>query len=307
MFVNTDSKVIWKNGSFEKWENASVHLLSHTMHYGTGVFEGVRAYKTDEGPAIFRLQDHTNMLFYAASKLSVEIPYSRDELNKVQKDIFSMNNLEEGYLRPIVYLGSESLGIRATELSVNVAVAAWEWPSYMSPEAKEQGISVIKSSFDQYSNPLHSGYKIIGTYINSTMALHEAIQKGADEAILLDKNGFISEGSGENIFLIKNNTIYTPTVDHCLNGITRQSVMKIALDMGYEVVEKNLKIDELINSDEAFFTGTAVEITPISKIDEMVIGSGSRGPVTQKLQKTYEDIIFGRNKNYDHWLSLVTT
>ena len=307
MFVNTDSKVIWKNGSFEKWENASVHLLSHTMHYGTGVFEGVRAYKTDEGPAIFRLQDHTNRLFDAASKLSVEIPYSRDELNKVQKDIFSMNNLEEGYLRPIVYLGSESLGIRATELSVNVAVAAWEWPSYMSPEAKEQGISVIKSSFDQYSNPLHSGYKIIGTYINSTMALHEAIQKGADEAILLDKNGFISEGSGENLFLIKNNTIDTPTVDHCLNGITRQSVMKIALDMGYEVVEKNLKIDELINSDEAFFTGTAVEITPISKIDEMVIGSGSRGPVTQKLQKTYEDIIFGRNKNYDHWLSLVTT
>ena len=307
MFVNTDSKVIWKNGSFEKWENASVHLLSHTMHYGTGVFEGVRAYKTDEGPAIFRLQDHTNRLFDAASKLSVEIPYSRDELNKVQKDIFSMNNLEEGYLRPIVYLGSESLGIRATGLSVNVAIAAWEWPSYMSPEAKEQGISVIKSSFDQYSNPLHSGYKIIGTYINSTMALHEAIQKGADEAIMLDKNGFISEGSGENIFLIKNNTIYTPTVDHCLNGITRQSVMKIALDMGYEVVEKNLKIDELINSDEAFFTGTAVEITPISKIDEMVIGSGSRGPVTQKLQKTYEDIIFGRNKNYDHWLSLVTT
>lgn len=307
MFVNTDSKVIWKNGSFEKWENASVHLLSHTMHYGTGVFEGVRAYKTDEGPAIFRLQDHTNRLFDAASKLSVEIPYSRDELNKVQKDIFSMNNLEEGYLRPIVYLGSESLGIRATELSVNVAVAAWEWPSYMSPEAKEQGISVIKSSFDQYSNPLHSGYKIIGTYINSTMALHEAIQKGADEAILLDKNGFISEGSGENIFLIKNNTIYTPTVDHCLNGITRQSVMKIALDMGYEVVEKNLKIDELINSDEAFFTGTAVEITPISKIDEIVIGPGSRGPVTQKLQNTYEDIIFGRNKNYDHWLSLVTT
>ena len=307
MFVNTDSKVIWKNGSFEKWENASVHLLSHTMHYGTGVFEGVRAYKTDEGPAIFRLQDHTNRLFDAASKLSVEIPYSRDELNKVQKDIFSMNNLEEGYLRPIVYLGSESLGIRATELSVNVAVAAWEWPSYMSPEAKEQGISVIKSSFDQYSNPLHSGYKIIGTYINSTMALHEAIQKGADEAILLDKNGFISEGSGENLFLIKNNTIYTPTVDHCLNGITRQSVMKIALDMGYEVVEKNLKIDELINSDEAFFTGTAVEITPISKIDEIVIGSGSRGPVTQKLQNTYEDIIFGRNKNYDHWLSLVTT
>jgi len=286
MFVNTDSKVIWKNGSFEKWEEASVHLLSHTMHYGTGVFEGVRAYKTEKGAAIFRLDDHTDRLFEAAAKLSIEIPYSRDELNEVQKEIFKINNLEEGYLRPIVYLGSESLGIRATELSVNVAVAAWEWPSYMSPEAKESGISVIKSSFDQYSNPLHSGYKIIGTYINSTMALHEAIKMGADEAILLDKNGFISEGSGENIFLIKDNKIS---------------------DMGFDVVEKDLTLDELFDSDEAFFTGTAVEITPISKIDKKVIGIGSRGPITEKLQKTYNDIIFGKNKNYDHWLSLVSS
>ena len=307
MFVNTDSKVIWKNGSFEKWEEASVHLLSHTMHYGTGVFEGVRAYKTEKGAAIFRLDDHTNRLFEAAAKLSIEIPYSRDELNEVQKDIFKINNLEEGYLRPIVYLGSESLGIRATELSVNVAVAAWEWPSYMSPEAKESGISVIKSSFDQYSNPLHSGYKIIGTYINSTMALHEAIKMGADEAILLDKNGFISEGSGENIFLIKDNKIFTPRTEHCLNGITRKSVISIASDMGFDVVEKDLTLDELFDSDEAFFTGTAVEITPISKIDKKVIGIGSRGPITEKLQKTYNDIIFGKNKNYDHWLSLVSS
>ena len=307
MFVNTDSKVIWKNGSFEKWEEASVHLLSHTMHYGTGVFEGVRAYKTEKGAAIFRLDDHTDRLFEAAAKLSIEIPYSRDELNEVQKEIFKINNLEEGYLRPIVYLGSESLGIRATELSVNVAVAAWEWPSYMSPEAKESGISVIKSSFDQYSNPLHSGYKIIGTYINSTMALHEAIKMGADEAILLDKNGFISEGSGENIFFIKDNKIFTPRTEHCLNGITRKSVITIASDMGFDVVEKDLTLDELFDSDEAFFTGTAVEITPISKIDKKVIGIGSRGPITEKLQKTYNDIIFGKNKNYDHWLSLVSS
>ena len=307
MFVNTDSKVIWKNGSYEKWEEASVHLLSHTMHYGTGVFEGVRAYKTEKGAAIFRLDDHTDRLFEAAAKLSIELPYSRNELNEVQKDIFKINNLEEGYLRPIVYLGSESLGIRATELSVNVAVAAWEWPSYMSPEAKESGISVIKSSFDQYSNPLHSGYKIIGTYINSTMALHEAIKMGADEAILLDKNGFISEGSGENIFLIKNNKIFTPRTEHCLNGITRKSVITIASDMGFDVVEKDLTLDELFDSDEAFFTGTAVEITPISKIDKKVIGIGSRGPITEKLQKTYNDIIFGKNKNYDHWLSLVSS
>jgi branched-chain amino acid aminotransferase len=277
------------------------------MHYGTGVFEGVRAYKTEKGAAIFRLDDHTDRLFEAAAKLSIEIPYSRDELNEVQKEIFKINNLEEGYLRPIVYLGSESLGIRATELSVNVAIAAWEWPSYMSPEAKESGISVIKSSFDQYSNPLHSGYKIIGTYINSTMALHEAIKMGADEAILLDKNGFISEGSGENIFLIKDNKIFTPRTEHCLNGITRKSVITIASDMGFDVVEKDLTLDELFDSDEAFFTGTAVEITPISKIDKKVIGIGSRGPITEKLQKTYNDIIFGKNKNYDHWLSLVSS
>ena len=306
MFVNTDSKVIWKNGTYEKWEDTSVHILSHTMHYGTGCFEGVRAYNTEKGPAIFRLKDHTNRLFEAANKLSINIPYSPEEINQVQKEIFAKNDLKEGYLRPIVFLGSESLGIRATELSVNVAVAAWEWPSYMSPEAKEAGISIIKSSYEQYSNPLHSGYKIIGTYINSTMALHEAINKGADEALLLDKNGFISEGSGENIFLIKDNIISTPLTDHCLNGITRQSVIQIATDLGYQMIEKDLTYDDLLSSDEAFFTGTAVEITPISKIDENQIGIGSRGPITEKLQTTYNDIIYGQNDLYKHWLSLVT-
>jgi len=306
MFVNTDSKVIWKNGTYEKWEDTSVHILSHTMHYGTGCFEGVRAYNTEKGPAIFRLEDHTNRLFEAANKLSINIPYSPEEINQVQKEIFAKNDLKEGYLRPIVFLGSESLGIRATELSVNVAVAAWEWPSYMSPEAKEAGISIIKSSYEQYSNPLHSGYKIIGTYINSTMALHEAINKGADEALLLDKNGFISEGSGENIFLIKDNIISTPLTDHCLNGITRQSVIQIAKDLGYQMIEKDLTYDDLLSSDEAFFTGTAVEITPISKIDENQIGIGSRGPITEKLQTTYNDIIYGQNDLYKHWLSLVT-
>ena len=306
MFVNTDSKVIWKNGTYEKWEDTSVHILSHTMHYGTGCFEGVRAYNTEKGPAIFRLEDHTNRLFEAANKLSINIPYSPEEINQVQKEIFAKNDLKEGYLRPIVFLGNESLGIRATELSVNVAVAAWEWPSYMSPEAKEAGISIIKASYEQYSNPLHSGYKIIGTYINSTMALHEAINKGADEALLLDKNGFISEGSGENIFLIKDNIISTPLTDHCLNGITRQSVIQIATDLGYQMIEKDLTYDDLLSSDEAFFTGTAVEITPISKIDENQIGIGSRGPITEKLQTTYNDIIYGQNDLYKHWLSLVT-
>jgi branched-chain amino acid aminotransferase len=306
MFVNTDLKYIWKNGSYEKWEDSSVHILSHTVHYGTGVFEGVRAYETDAGAAIFRLNDHTERLFDAASKIGIKIPYSIEELNQVQKDIFLKNNLLEGYLRPIVFLGSESLGLRAKDLSVNVAVAAWEWPSYMSPESKKNGIAIIKSSYEQYSNPLHSGYKIIGTYINSTMALHEAIKKGADEALLLDKNGFISEGSGENIFLVNEKTISTPKTDHCLNGITRQSVIQIAQDFGFDVIERDISYDELIASDEVFFSGTAVEITPISKIDETIIGSGSIGPVTEKLQTAYADIVSGRNDQYRNWLSIVS-
>ena len=305
MFLNTNNKFIWKNGSFEKWEETSVHILSHTMHYGTGVFEGLRAYKTNNGPAIFRLKDHTNRLFDAASKISLKIPYSPDELNHVQKEIFIKNNLAEGYLRPIVFLGSESLGIRATELSVNVAVAAWEWPSYMDPEAKEKGISIIKSSYEQYSNPLHSGYKIIGTYINSTMALHEAIDKGADEALLLDKNGNISEGSGENIFIVKDNKIYTPKKDHCLNGITRQSVITVAKDFGINVTEKDISYDEACSADETFFTGTAVEITPITKIDSYKIGDGLRGPITKKLQETYGLIVSGQSNQYNNWLSYV--
>ena len=305
MFLNTNNKFIWKNGSFEKWEDTSVHILSHTMHYGTGVFEGLRAYKTNNGPAIFRLKDHTNRLFDAASKISLKIPYSPDELNHVQKEIFIKNNLAEGYLRPIVFLGSESLGIRATELSVNVAVAAWEWPSYMDPEAKEKGISIIKSSYEQYSNPLHSGYKIIGTYINSTMALHEAIDKGADEALLLDKNGNISEGSGENIFIVKDNKIYTPKKDHCLNGITRQSVITIAKDFGINIIEKDITYDEACSADETFFTGTAVEITPITKIDSYKIGDGLRGPITKKLQETYGLIVSGQSNQYNNWLSYV--
>ncbi|MDA9867000.1 branched-chain amino acid transaminase [Gammaproteobacteria bacterium] len=306
MFVNTDLKYIWKNGSYEKWEDSSVHILSHTVHYGTGVFEGVRAYETDAGAAIFRLNDHTERLFDAASKIGIKIPYSIEELNQVQKDIFLKNNLLEGYLRPIVFLGSESLGLRAKDLSVNVAVAAWEWPSYMSPESKKNGIAIIKSSYEQYSNPLHSGYKIIGTYINSTMALHEAIEKGADEALLLDKNGFISEGSGENIFLVNEKTISTPKTDHCLNGITRQSVIQIAKDFGFDVIERDISYDELIASDEVFFSGTAVEITPISKIDETIISSGSIGPVTEKLQTAYADIVSGRNDQYRNWLSIVS-
>jgi branched-chain amino acid aminotransferase len=305
VFVDTENKYIWKNGSFERWNDSNVHILSHTLHYGTGVFEGVRAYKTNDGPAIFRLSDHTNRLFDAASKISISIPFSESELNLAQCETLEKNNLEEGYLRPIVYLGNEGLGLRAKDLSVNVAIAAWEWPSYMDPEAKEKGISVMKSSHLQYENPLHSGNKIIGTYFSNTMALHEALDNGADEAIMLDKNGYISEGSGENIFIVKNGKIYTPNTNHCLNGITRQSVIQIAKDLNLQVKEKNLDYDELLNADEAFFTGTAVEITPISKLDNNLINNGSRGKITKLLQEKFQEIISGHDKFYQSWLTYI--
>ena len=305
MFVNTENKYIWKNGSFEKWNDSNVHILSHTLHYGTGVFEGVRAYKTENGPAIFRLIDHTSRLFDAASKISIKIPFSESELNAAQCDTLLKNNLEEGYIRPIVYLGNEGLGLRAKDLSINVAIAAWEWPSYMDPKAKENGISVMKSSHKQYENPLHSGNKIIGTYFSNTMALHEALDNGADEAIMLDKDGFISEGSGENIFIVKNDSIFTPTTNHCLNGITRQSVIQIAKDLEFSIQEKNLEYDDLLNADEAFFTGTAVEITPISELDNNLISNGSRGEITQRLQEKFQEIIYGQDKSYQNWLTYI--
>ena len=303
MFVNTENKLIWKNGSFQSWDDSNVHILSHTLHYGTGVFEGVRAYKTPNGAAVFRLLEHTERLYGAAEKLNINIPYSIDEVVNAQCEVLNKNNLDEGYIRPIIYLGNEGLGLRAKDLSVNVAIAAWEWPSYMSPEAKQKGISIVKSSYAQYENPLHSGNKIIGTYFQNTMALHEAIDKGADEALMMDVDGFISEGSGENIFIVKDGVINTPTTKHCLNGITRQSVIQIARDLNYEVVEKNIQYDELINADEAFFTGTAVEITPIRKVDEKIIGSGERGPISNKLQETFSQIISGNNPTYVNWLT----
>lgn len=303
MFKNTEKKFIWKNGEFENWDDSNVHILSHTLHYGTGVFEGVRAYKTENGPAIFRLSEHTSRLFDAASKINIKIPFSKDELNIIQCNILNQNNLNEGYIRPIVYLGNEGLGLRAKDLSVNVAVAAWEWPSYMDPVAKEEGISVIKSSYKQYENPLHSGNKIIGTYFSNTMALHEALDKGADEAIMMDMNGFISEGSGENVFIVKDEVVLTPTTDNCLNGITRQSVIQMAKDLSIEVHEKDLRYEDLKNADEAFFTGTAVEITPITKLDQSRINDGKRGPITKILQDSFMNIVSGQNLKYSNWLT----
>ena len=303
MFINTENKLIWKNGSFQKWDDTNVHILSHTLHYGTGVFEGVRAYDTLNGPAIFRLKEHTNRLFDAAKKINIEIPFELDEIIHAQCETLNKNQLNAGYIRPIIYLGNEGLGLRAKELSVNVAIAAWEWPSYMDPEAKKKGISIAKSSYVQYENPLHSGNKIIGTYFQNTMALHEAIDKGADEALMMDANGFISEGSGENIFIVKDLKLMTPTKDHCLNGITRQSVIQIAKDLNYDVIEKNLTFDDLISADEAFFTGTAVEITPISKVDEVKIGNSGAGKVTKVLQNKFDEVISGKDLNYQSWLT----
>ena len=303
MFINTENKLIWKNGSFQKWDDTNVHILSHTLHYGTGVFEGVRAYDTLNGPAIFRLKEHTNRLFDAAKKINIEVPFELDEIIHAQCETLNKNQLNAGYIRPIIYLGNEGLGLRAKELSVNVAIAAWEWPSYMDPEAKKKGISIAKSSYVQYENPLHSGNKIIGTYFQNTMALHEAIDKGADEALMMDANGFISEGSGENIFIVKDLKLMTPTKDHCLNGITRQSVIQIAKDLNYDVIEKNLTFDDLISADEAFFTGTAVEITPISKVDEVKIGHDGAGEITKVLQNKFDEVISGKDLNYLSWLT----
>ena len=303
MFINTENKLIWKNGSFQQWDDTNVHILSHTLHYGTGVFEGVRAYDTMNGPAIFRLKEHTNRLFDAAKKINIEIPFELEEIIHAQCETLNKNQLNAGYIRPIIYLGNEGLGLRAKELSVNVAIAAWEWPSYMDPEAKKKGISIAKSSYIQYENPLHSGNKIIGTYFQNTMALHEAIDKGADEALMMDANGFISEGSGENIFIVKDLKLMTPTKDHCLNGITRQSVIQIAKDLNYDVIEKNLTFDDLISADEAFFTGTAVEITPISKVDDIKIGHDGAGEITKVLQNKFDEVISGKDLNYQSWLT----
>ncbi|MDC0365335.1 branched-chain amino acid transaminase [Gammaproteobacteria bacterium] len=306
MFLNTDAKYIWLNGAFQPFNDSNVHLLSHTLHYGLGAFEGIRAYETESGGAIFRLSEHTERLFDAAKKINIAIPYSKEELEEVQKEAMTKNKLQEGYIRPIVFLGSESMGLRAKDLvSVNVAVACWEWPSYMDPEAKKKGISIIKSPYQQYENPLYSNNKIIGTYINSIMALHDALAKNADEAILLDKNGFISEGSGENLFIIKDSKLLTPKTDFCLNGITRQTVMQIAIDLGIEVEEKNLIFDELVDADEAFFSGTAVEITPITKVDNSIIGSGTIGPISERLQSKYSEIVCGKDTTYSDWLTYI--
>ena len=299
------NKKIWKNGDLVSWDECNVHSLTHTLHYGVGVFEGVRAYNTNNGPAIFRVNEHTKRLFEAAKIVNINIPYSYEEIIEAQKTVLLENNFDEAYIRPIIYLGNESLGLRAEDLSVNVIVAAWEWPSYMDPESKQKGISVIKSPYKQYKNPNWSNYKITGTYVNSIVALEDAVAKGADEALILDNDGYISEGSGENIFFLKDGLIMTPTTKNCLNGITRQSVIEIAKDIGHKVEEGDWSYEQIIECDEAFFTGTAVEVTPITKIDEKVISNGTVGSITKEIQTNYDNAVLGTDDNSRNWLTYI--
>ncbi len=298
--------LIWFDGEMVPWRDAQVHVLTHTLHYGMGVFEGVRAYETVKGPGIFRLKEHTDRLFRSAHIMNMKIPYSKDELNAAQLACVKENNLPHAYLRPMVFYGSEGMGLRAENLQTHVIVAAWEWPSYMTPEALEQGIKVRTSSYTRHHvNISMCKAKANGHYINSMLALQEALSGGAQEALLLDPEGYVAEGSGENIFIVFDGVIYTPELTSCLDGITRSTVITLAEEMGYEVREKRITRDEVYVADEAFFTGTAAEVLPINELDGRTIGAGKRGPVTEKLQKVYFDQVNGRREEHPDWIAYV--
>lgn len=299
--------LIWFDGEMVPWRDAKVHVLTHTLHYGMGVFEGVRAYETEKGTAIFRLQEHTNRLFDSAHIMNMNIPFSKEELNEAQRAAVRENNLPSAYIRPMVFYGSEAMGLRATGLKVHVIVAAWSWGAYMGQEALEKGIKVRTSSFTRHHvNISMTRAKANGPYFNSMLALQEALSGGADEALMLDAQGYVAEGSGENIFVVKDGVIYTPALTSCLNGITRNTIFSLASSLGIEVREKLLTRDEVYIADEAFFTGTAAEVTPIRELDGRKIGIGSRGPITEKLQTLYFDTVMGRNPGADaNWLTLV--
>lgn len=298
--------VIWYDGKLVPWRDATTHVLTHTLHYGMGVFEGVRAYDTPEGTAIFRLQAHTDRLFDSAHIMGMKIPFSKDEINQATRAAVRENNLDSAYIRPMVFYGSEAMGLRASGLKVQVIVAAWSWGAYMGDEALQVGIKVRTSSFTRHHvNISMTRAKANGNYINSMLALQEAISGGADEAMLLDTEGYVAEGSGENIFLVRNGVVYTPEVTSCLNGITRNTVLQLADELGIEVVEKRITRDEVYIADEAFFTGTAAEVTPIREVDGRQIGAGHRGPVTEKLQKAYFDLVTGKTSAHAEWRTLV--
>jgi len=305
-FANREG-LIWLDGKMVPWQEAKVHVLTHTLHYGLGVFEGVRAYHTDDrGTCIFKLQEHTNRLFNSAKILMMKIPYDKEAINEAHKQVVRENGLPEAYLRPMCFYGSEGMGLRADELQTHVMVAAWEWPSYMDPEARNRGIKVRTSSYTRHHvNIAMCKAKANGQYINSLLALREAIDSGAEEALLLDNEGYVAEGSGENFFMVKNGVLYTPELTSCLEGITRATVIELAQEIGLTVREKRITRDEVYIADEAFFTGTAAEVVPIRELDSRTIGSGSRGPITEQLQAMYFDSVRGKRTENPQWLSEV--
>ena len=298
--------VIWYDGKMVNWRDATTHVLTHTLHYGLGVFEGVRAYKTDKGTAIFRLQEHTDRLFRSAHILQMKLPYTKQEIMDAQKAAVRENNLESAYMRPMAFYGAEAMGISAKTLSTHVMVAAWKWGAYMGQEALDNGIRVKTSSFSRHHvNITMCKAKANGNYMNSILAHQEAAQDGYDEALLLDVDGFVAEGSGENVFIIRNGKLYTPDLTSALEGITRDTIVQLAAEIGLTVIEKRITRDEVYSADEAFFTGTAAEVTPIRELDRRDIGTGIAGPITKQLQKMYFDAVSGKSAQHADWLTLV--
>ena len=297
---------IWFDGRMVDWRDARIHVLTHTLHYGMGVFEGVRAYQTSAGTAIFRLADHTRRLFNSAKIFQMKMPFGLDTIVQAHKDVVRANALESCYLRPIAWIGSEKLGVSPRGNTVHVAVAAWSWGAYLGEEGLSKGIRVKTSSYSRHHvNVSLVRAKASGYYINSILANQEVTANGYDEALLLDTEGYVSEGAGENVFIVRNGILYTPDLASCLDGITRDSVITLARDLGIEVREKRITRDEMYCADEAFFTGTAAEVTPIRELDDRPIGEGRRGPVTEKLQSLFFDVVGGREPRYAHWLSVL--
>ncbi len=297
---------IWYDGKIVPWRDATTHVLTHTLHYGMGVFEGVRAYKAEKGTAIFRLQEHTDRLFNSAHIFHMKMPFDKATIVEAHREVVRLNKLESCYIRPIAFYGSEAMGISAKTLSVHVAIAAWPWGAYLGAEGMERGIRVRTASYSRHHvNVNMCRAKSVTTYANSILAHQEASQDGYDEALLLDVDGFVAEGSGENIFIVKKGKLYTPDLTSCLEGITRDTILTLANDMGIQVVEKRITRDEVYTADEAFFTGTAAEVTPIRELDNRTIGIGSRGEITGRLQQAFFDSVNGRNPKHEDWLNYV--
>jgi len=306
MSMDDQDGVIWLDGELVPWREAKVHVLTHTLHYGMGVFEGVRAYNGDLGTAIFRLKEHTDRLFRSAHIMGMKVSFTKESILAAQKVVVAKNNLQTAYIRPMFFYGAEGMGLRADNLKVHAVVAAWSWGAYLGAEALEKGIRIRTSSYTRHHvNVTMCKAKANGNYINSMLALQEAISCGYDEALLLDVEGYVAEGSGENIFIVRDGTLYTPELTSALEGITRDTIIQLAKSQGIEVREKRITRDEVYIADEAFFTGTAAEVTPIRELDERQIGEGQRGPITEKLQTLYFDVVHGREKAYQHWLDSV--